>query len=194
MSSGATGSGLKIKQGTDLNELVESLRKLSGVEVLVGFPEETTEREEDADKPSGITNASLAYIHDNGAPEQNIPARPFMGPGIESVQDQIADKLGQILKAASNGAGATTVAQGMVQVGIIASTGIKNYINEGIDPPLAPATLRARAAKGRKGAQDELDSRRKGEAPSTGLAKPLVDTGELRNAVSFAIRPRNQRK
>lgn len=194
MSNQNNSSGITIKKGADLNELVANLQKIAGVEVLVGFPEDTTERDPDGDTPTGITNASLAYIHDNGAPEQNIPARPFMAPGIESVQDKLADKLGQILKAAANGAPASTIAQGMTQVGIIAATGIKNTINEGIDPPLAPATLRARAARGRKGAQEELNRRKKGEAPSTAFAKPLVDTGELRNAVSYAIRPRNQRK
>lgn len=187
-------SGITIKQGANLDDLVASLQKLAGVEVLVGFPEDTTERDPEGDKPSGITNASLGYIHDNGAPEQNIPARPFMAPGIESVQDKIADKLGQVLQAAARGGSASTIAEGMTQVGITASLGIKNYINEGVDPPLAPATLRARAARGREGAQDELNNRRKGEAPSTALAKPLVDIGEMRDAVSFAIRPRKQRR
>lgn len=50
-------------------------------EVLIGIPMSTTER------PDGeITNAELGYIHEYGAPEANIPARPFLIPGVESVK------------------------------------------------------------------------------------------------------------
>ena len=68
--------------------------------------------------------------------------------------------------------------------------GIKNYIADGVAPPLANATLRKRARKGRKGAQAELDRRAQGEEPGMDLAKPLEDTGQMRNAVTFAIRNR----
>jgi hypothetical protein len=173
--------------------------KLVDVEVLVGFPEDTTTRPEDPDDPhssaaSDITNASLAYIHDNGMPEQNIPARPFMIPAIKSVQPKITEKLGQILKAVVAGKGINVIAQGMTQVGIIGKLAIQNTINAGIGPPLADSTLRARARKGRKGAQAELDRRANGEAPGMALAKPLVDSSEMRNAASYAIRSRKKRK
>ena len=58
--------------------------------VLAGFPQDKDEPREDADgNPSPITNAGIAYSMDKGMPEQNVPARPFMIPGIESVQDKI---------------------------------------------------------------------------------------------------------
>lgn len=188
-------SGVMLKTNMDVKVLMESLMKLADVEVLVGFPEDTTNRPPSEDEPPGITNASLGYIHDNGAPEQGLPARPFMIPGIQAAQTKVADKLGQILKATVAGRGGQTlVAQGMTQVGIIASLSIKNTINDGIDPALAASTLKARARKGRKGAQKELDRRAKGEAPSTAFAKPLVDTGEMRNAITYVIRSRKKRK
>lgn len=186
------GSGVQILKRANAEKLYRDLGKLSDVEVLVGFPEETTDRDSE---DHGITNAALGYIHDTGMPEQNIPARPFMIPGIADAKDAVAAKLGQLAKAITRpGDNAETIARGMTQVGLIAKLAIQNKINEGIPPPLADATLRARAAKGRKGAAAELKLREAGQAPGVGLAKPLVDSGQLRNAVNYVIRSRRKRK
>ena len=160
-------NGMLLKTNRDMKSLMDDLMKLADVEVLIGFPEDTTARPPSEDEPAGITNASLAYIHDNGAPEQKIPARPFMIPAVQSVQDQIAGKMGQTLKAVLDGGGVAKVAQGLTQLGIMGKLAIQKTINEGIDPPLAESTLKARARKGRKGAKIELQRRSEGEAPST---------------------------
>ncbi len=191
------GNGVKISKprGSDMDKMLTALSTLADVEVLVGFPEDTSGRSGEEGASVGITNAALGYIHDNGAPEQNIPPRPFMGPGIDEAKDAIETKLEQVLKAVvQKGADASTVEAGMHQVGLIAKLAIQNKINEGIGPPLSDATLQRRAAKGRKGAALELSLRRKKlAAPSTVLAKPLVDTGQMRNAVNYAIRSRKKR-
>ena len=190
--------GVKIKKGPQsLQQLRESLMLLLDVEVLAGFPEETTERPDDPDDPEakkGITNAALAYIHDQGQPEVNIPQREFMAPAMHDAQGEIADGLSAVLvEVVNKGAGPLAVEQGMHRVGSIAQLAIQNKINEGIDPPLADSTVRARARKGRKGAKEELANRRKGLPPSKDLAKPLVDTGELLKAANYAIRSRKKR-
>ena len=180
-----------------LADLMASLTTLANSEVLVGFPEETTERgdaEEIEESKGPITNAALGYIHDNGSPEVNIPARPFMIPGIENAKEAVTDKLGQMARAVvTKGAGADRVAQGFEQVGSIAELAIKNKINEGIPPPLSEYTLQERARKGRKGAKEELALRAKGEEPGTQLAKPLVDTAQMRNSVKYVVRARRAR-
>ena len=188
-------SGVTIKGQGSFEDIKANLMLLADTEVLAGFPEDKTEREPELGEPAGITNASLAYIHDNGAPESNIPARPFMGPAMEEARERAANKLGQILRAVlTKGGDAHMVEQAMHQVGLIAQTAIKNTINAGVPPPLAPATLRARARKGRKGAALELLSRSKGYAPAMDFAKPLVDTAKMINAASYAIRSRKKRK
>lgn len=191
-------TGLTIKKGADLNQLAQHLKQLAGIEVLVGFPEDKTEREVEPDgKAQPVTNAALAYIHDNGAPEANIPARPFMSPAISDAKDKLANKLGQILQAVLAGSQSILVEQGLHQVGLIGKIAIQKKINEGIPPPLAESTLLNRISKGaksgQKGAKEELKRRAKGLAPSTAFAKPLVDTGQLRNAADYAIRPKSQR-
>jgi hypothetical protein len=202
-----TKSGVLIRKGQQpLDELYTSLAILADIEVLVGFPEETAQRQEDSretddyGKPiksvegSDMTNAALGYVHDNGAPEVNIPARPFMIPGIEEAKPRLVNKLAQMTNAVvRRGGGMTVVEQGFHQVGLIAKLSIQNKITEGIPPPLADSTLRERAKKGRKGAGIELLSREKGYAPSMDFAKPLVDTGQMRNAVTYVIRSRKKR-
>lgn len=188
--------------------IVEALYTMADAEVLVGFPQETTERKMETgetdnygkpiisvEKDEALTNAQLAYIHDNGAPEAHIPARPFMLPGIESAMPRIKSRMTQIPRAVlQRGGGALVVEQGLIGVGLIAKLAIQNKINEGIPPPLSDRTLRARARKGRKGAGIELLSREHGYAPSMDFAKPLIDTAQMRNAVNFVIRSRKKRR
>ena len=172
----------------------DAIKELLSKEVLVGFPEETTDDREDATEP---TNAALGYIHDNGAPEVNIPARPFMVPAIEEAQDRIADGLGEAARMAMRPGKANPelIDKMLHRVGFIAEVAIKTKINEGIPPPLSERTLQARASRGREGAAWDLAWRAAGVDPSMTmeLAKPLVDTGQMRNAVKYVIRDRKKR-
>jgi len=176
-----------------VDELWDSLHALARREILVGFPEETTSRD-DAGTPGGEpTNAALGYIHDNGSPEVNIPARPFMLPGMDSVKDTAANRLRSIALKVLRFGPKDMVEQGWHSVGLTVQAGIRKYINQGISPPLSEYTLRERARRGRKGAKQELANRAAGLAPSTQLAKPLIDTGQLRNALNYVIRNRKRR-
>lgn len=180
----------------NVDALKDLLHQLAAREVLVGFPEDTTARESSPDEPEGITNAALGYIHDTGAPEHNIPARPFMLPGMEEAEESVTKALASTARQLLNvkGAGASVIDQGLHKAGLKAQFAIRRKINEGVPPPLADLTLRKRAAKGRKGAKKELERRAQGEAPSTQFAKPLIDTAQLRNAINYVIRDRKKRK
>jgi hypothetical protein len=164
-----------------VGELIKALKDMQAKQVLAGFPEEEAERtdpdgnaqpEAERTDPDGnaqpITNAALGYIHNFGAPEANIPARPFMVEGIESVRDQISDSMYAAGAAAFDG-NAQRLDAGLNAVGLIAQNGIQGKIQDGPFEPLAPATLRARASRGRTG------------------TVPLVDTGQMRNAVTYVI-------
>jgi hypothetical protein len=87
-------------------------------------------------------------------------------------------------------------------VGLIAQYAIRAKINEGLDPPLAPGTIAARArARGtksmRKGEKKYFELLGKGMSPGQAQAaagvKALINTGQLRNAVNYVIRPRRAR-
>lgn len=194
----ATKSGVTVirapKGKNGLEELSKALGILADVEVLVGVPAETTDiRNEDGQEY--ITNAALAYIHDNGEPSANIPARPFMIPGIAKVQDKLALQLRKSATAAFNEGSTDAVERGMHMVGLTAQLSIQKTIQEGIPPPLADSTLRARARKrkGRVGPGLELLSRSMGEAPSMDFVTPLIDTGDMLKSITYAIRSRKKR-
>lgn len=136
-------------------------------EVLVGVPEQYTVR-----KGEKATNALLAMVHDRGSPIHNIPARPFMEPGVLRVQDDLSALMGKGGKAALKG-DAAGVHRALVAVGLKAQASIRARINEGIPPPLKPRTIAARKRRGRLS------------------TKPLVDKGELRNSINFEIRRKN---
>ena len=170
-----------------LPALLRSVEAFSKEDVYVGVPSDNTERKE----TSHISNAVIAYINDNGSPAQNIPARPFMRPGIESAKEDIKSAFKRGAEANLKGNEAA-IDIAMHQAGLIAQRNIRAVINAGIAPALAESTLKARARRGSKGAKTELKSRSEtGISSATGSAKPLIETGQLRNSINYVIRSKD---
>lgn len=209
MATYRNNTGVKVTRA-NMEQIGANLKLLADIEVLVGFPEDTTARDADPDDKAedrGITNAALAYIHDNGAPEAHIPPRPFMVPALDENKAKIEKALSGAMRQAMRG-DAHKMEQALVAAGLVAKLAIQNKINEGIPPPLSIATLKNRARRNRgsiaKAAEIELGRRAAmeelGEDPffdmTTALttAKPLIDTAQMRNAVNFVIRSRKKRK
>jgi hypothetical protein len=173
-------------------ELRECLRKLAEREVLVGVPEDTAARESDDGKPAPANNAQIAYWMETGVPSKNIPARPFLAPGIETNKDQIVRLL---ISAAQNVLNNADVEGQLARVGVAAANGIKRYMRSGVPPPLAINTIKARARSrtkhggggARKGAKKYLNVIAQGGAPNIADALPLIDTGRLRNSVTYVV-------
>jgi len=170
----------------NLPKFKSNINRLITKDVYVGVPSEDTDRQ-DSNEP---TNATIAYINDNGSPAQNIPARPFMKPGIERAKKDIEKAMEIGARACLDGV-EDAVDIALHKVGLIAQRSIRNRINEGIEPPLAEATLKARimANRAAKGARAELARREAGRMPSSTVsAKPLIVTGQLRNSINYVIR------
>jgi len=148
-----------------VSKVLAGVGHLASTRVLVGVPAEKAERKDG----EGISNASLAYIHDKGAPEANIPARPFMEPGIQSAKAGIEDGLKKAGEFAFD-ARPEAVERQFQRVGTIARDAIKMKITDGPFAPLKPATIAARKRRGRTG------------------TKPLIDTGSLRNSINYVVR------
>lgn len=149
--------------GAGMDKLMRDLERLAKQDLLVGFPEGEA-------RDDGLSNAQLAYIHDNGAPEANIPARPFMVPAIDRAKKKLCDKAGQVARALTQGR--DVIDQGMHQMGLDASVAIKDEINSNIQPELSDATKASRRARGLT------------------RENTLVDTGQMRNAATYVIRER----
>ena len=174
-------SGVQMR-GPDMEAIRKAIQALADQEILVGIPEDKTAREGEE-----ITNATIGYINEFGMPEKNIPARGWLIPGVRKNVDRITELMFKLGKRAKVGLTPEQVNKGLNIVGIEAVSGIRKGIQEGIPPPLADATAEARAARGRKGAAQELANRVAGEQPSLDLAKPLIDTGLFLKALSYVV-------
>lgn len=157
-----------LTKGKRAKNVLKGINNLPDRRVLVGIPEDKTDRDDSHDV-AYITNAVLGYIHENGAPEANIPARPFLVPGIREARTQITSYLaqaGQAVLAGDSG----KADRAMHAAGLVAQASVRNKIQTGPFLPLAPGTLAARRARGRTG------------------TKPLLDTAQMRNAITYVIR------
>lgn len=169
------------------NGLVEALERLARSKVMVGIPADAEQPHLGAGTPGpevrtsgGIGNAALGYIHETGSPGQNIPARPFLVPGVELSQARWLPHLKAAATAAANGA-APAVEQEMHKAGLVAVSAVKNRIVAGIPPPLAPATIAARRRR-------SPGSKYRRKAQTASQVTPLVDTGQLLNSLSYVVR------
>lgn len=153
-----------------------TIAALAKRQVLVGVPASTAGR---SDGP--IDNATLGYIHEFGSPAANIPARPFLHPGVASVGAKIAARLRVAAKLALDGK-KSNLDRALTAVGLLAQNAVRAKITAGPFEPLSPRTRRKRERK------------LKGEKLTASLAdrRPLIDTGALRRAITYVIRDRKR--
>ena len=140
--------------------LISRLSNLSKVAVYVGVPADKSSR-----NAAGINNAELLYIHTNGSPLRNIPARPVIEPALE------ANK-GRIMKQYS--AADTAAAEG--------------------DSAKFERALHRTGLAGQNAARAWFTDPRNGWAPNSpvtiarkGSSRPLIDTGALRKSIVYVI-------
>lgn len=165
---------IKTKDATKV--VLARIKALTKSEVLVGIPDANaarTDEEEAAKKGEPITNAGLGYVHEFGLPERNIPARPFLFPGIKGVEGRLAKVLGNGVKKTLSG-DAEAADTALTKAGLIAETAVKTKIDEGPFVPLSPVTLAQRKARGRTG------------------EKPLIDTAQMQRSVTHVVRQKGE--
>jgi phage gpG-like protein len=161
----STKSGVKTTRD-DVDRIMRSLKTLTGLDVLVGIPAENTERRE---KGEPINNAILGYIHENGAPKANIPARPFLIPGVRNAKPKVIPHFKKATEAVLKG-DLEGASRSLHAAGLIGQNEVRAVINSGPPPALSERTLAARRARGRTG------------------DVPLIDTGQLRNSITYVLR------
>lgn len=179
---------LAVKNGAHIlrdgsKKLAASMTSLLKQDVLVGIPQDGKDKKEgeppigdnarEAEAPNepapAITNAVIGYLNEYGAPEMNIPPRPFLLPGVKNAQANITKRMEKAAKAGLDGDQAGVIRE-MNKAGLDAQSAVRMKIKQGPFQELAAPTLAAR--------------RRRGHASE----KPLQESGQLRNAVVFIIR------
>lgn len=175
-------------------KLLDALQALPGASVLVGIPEAEAQRLPEPGEPQTMNNAALGYVHEFGSPANNIPARPFLIPAVRETRERVQHYLKQAAQFALGG-DKLRMTKALHAAGMVAASKAKSIITAGIAPPLSDRTLQARARRkaGRghrinKGAVAELEARAKGLAPSTVNAKPLIDTAQMLNSITYVVR------
>lgn len=164
MSQGRT-SVTVTRRGPGIRNVERSLEELRQSEVYVGIPAENEQRKDDK-----INNASLLFLHTHGSPINHIPPRPVLEPAIEANRALITPELAAAARAVIAGDAQAATAH-LRRAGIIGANAAKRWFT---DPrngwaPNAPSTIRAK-----------------------GSDKPLIDTGQLRRAITSIVSQRGK--
>lgn len=178
-----------------MDKVKESLRHIERADVLVGIPAEKSSRGNGDDT---VTNAELLFIHthgvrnrsmrkemqasmnsgktysaahqlyikSHGSPALDVPPRPVLEPAIEANKDAIGRYLQRASKEALSGNREAQI-EALNAAGQKAASCARNWFEDPRNnwPPNSPKTI------ARKGS-----------------ALPLVDTGEMRKAITYVVR------
>lgn len=165
--------GVKITKD-NVPAVLKSIQDMVAMKLLIGIPAEHAGRKGDAaaaaaGESTPLNNAEIGYIQETGSPANNIPARPFLVPGVAKIEDKAVVRLKKGASDALDG-DAYAAGRALVAAGLMAQASVRETITAGISPALAPSTLAARRRRGRTG------------------TIPLIDTAQLRNAITYVLR------
>ena len=159
--------------GTSFKDIEDALIALSKKSLLIGILNEDRKLEEGQKKE--INNSALGFIHEFGAPEVGIPARPILFPVLNANQQEIKDSLMLAASYAMQG-DEVSVDKTLHSLGIFLVIKIKSHILKSIPPALAPRTLRKWITKTK-------------QRKDYGLT-PLKVTGQFLNSFTHAVENR----
>lgn len=168
---------VKEKSGDAEQKIKDALQFLKDTPVYVGVPEnKTVRRKEDGEKVA-ITNAELMFIHTNGSPRNNIPARPVIEPAIEDDKERISKMFKDAGQTMMN-QGKDAAMKKLKLIGMRAQNVCRAwFVNPKNNwPPNSPVV---EARKRKKGAINP---------------KPLIDTGELRRSIIYFVETKGGRE
>ena len=104
----------------------------------------------------------LGMVHEYGSPTRGIPARPFIQPSIKDNTDKYKQLMRQ--QATKLIFRQTSLNNALSLVGEVAKADIQKYMLSASFTPLSAATIERK-----------------------GSSKPLIDTGQMRNAITYEV-------
>lgn len=140
----------------------KKIKRVFEQSLIVGITEKTAPRDDGADK----NNAEIGYMTEFGVPEENIPQRAVLQPGLDNAKYDIGLCFAQAIKASLEGKPYMTWIERAGEIGV---ESVKDLIKAGNFVPLSQFTLAMRRARGNNS-----------EAP-------LIDTGRFINAFTYEI-------
>jgi hypothetical protein len=113
-----------------------------------------------ADYEGGASVAEVAAYNELGS--SDTPARPFMRQSFEKHEAELKAACEQVNRTLASGG---TVQEALGRLGVIAKALVQEEIVEGSFEPNAPSTIKKK-----------------------GSDKPLIDTGTMRQSVTYVVR------
>lgn len=152
-----------------MNEL-GNLKRLQEVSAAIERKELRVGYFENAVYVDGTPVAGVAATMELGSKKERIPPRPTLIPGVRDA----ASEMSEAIKYASQRAieGELDPERVLEAAGLVAQSSVQDKIRTLLGPPLAKATIAARAKR---------------HSSSIASTKPLVDTGFMLRNVAFAI-------
>lgn len=151
--------------------------------VKVGFPAGPVEA-------NGVSTAQVAAVHEFGSPSENIPERSFMRSGIiEGEKQQISLNRVNLLRVL---VGEMDMQTALGKLGELGKAQIQHKLKIGPFEPLKASTIKARRSRMSPSYRKKLDAKveamiAEGKKPGTDFYKPLIDTGHMRDSVTWEI-------
>lgn len=154
-----------VKAVDKVGKLIKGINYTKDNYLLIGIPQKKTTRENEA-----ITNAELLFIHTNGSPINNVPARPVIEPALEDDMERLTSMLKDFANEAIEGNFEEAQKQ-LERTGMRAQNVCRNWFTNADNnwPENAPSV---RERKIKKGSTEP---------------KPLIDTGELRKSIIYVV-------
>lgn len=118
---------------------------------------------------SGFSLVEIAAVHEFGSRDGRIPQRSFIRAGIKDSQPQLVRFLQNLARAVLKDPAAShsAVDEALNKLGAFAANSVKRYVTKNnIPPPLSPRTIVRK-----------------------GSSKPLIDTGQLVNSITWQVIP-----
>ena len=140
---------VSVKQtSSGVDALSKAFEKLKRSAIYVGIANDSSKNDREE---TPIKNSELGWIHERGSPSSNIPARPFLEPGVLSVKDDIKKKMEMAASAMLDGNESEAEAV-LSSIASDSAEAVRNYVrkNNSSFAPLASSTLAQRLRKNEK--------------------------------------------
>ena len=141
--------------------LLSRLFRLERTAVYVGVPQGRASR-----TGAKINNAELLYIHTNGSPARNIPARPVIEPALKYHKAKVMAQYEKAVSAAASG-NQQAFAAALHRTGLAGQNAARDWFTNPANN-WAPNSPRTIAKKG--------------------SSRPLIDTATLRKSIVYVVR------
>ena len=174
----AKDSFVKVLESVDkFVSLKKAIEFINDHAVYVGIQDSSNEREEEKNE---VTNAELLYIHSNGSPVRNIPARPVIEPAIKNDAERLHKMMAKSAQYAFDGQEEKAVEE-LKKAGMRGQNVSRDwfYNDENGWSPDKPSTIQAKKNKHKN---------IKNYEPRT-----LIDTSQMKNSITYFVKTKEGR-